>query len=119
MLAYSFLLFSFFFFLFVCCCVCQISKCRSWFDRAVSANSDLGDIWVYFYRFELEHGTAEQQQSVISRCVEADPAHGEIWTTVSKADENATMKAEQILKKAAEKTNPDVFTPLEPIQTVI
>ncbi len=33
------------------------SKARSWFTRTVKLESDLGDAWAYFYKFELLNGT--------------------------------------------------------------
>lgn len=33
------------------------SKARSWFMRTVKLESDLGDAWAYFYKFEQLHGT--------------------------------------------------------------
>lgn len=33
------------------------SKARSWFMRTVKLESDLGDAWAYFYKFEMLHGT--------------------------------------------------------------
>jgi len=93
----------------------KISKSRSWFQRAVDANPDLGDAWIYWLKFEMEHGTKEQQQTVIDKCMAADPAHGEAWTAISKDDEYARCKADEIIKIAAQKINPEIFTPFPPI----
>jgi hypothetical protein len=35
----------------------KIAKARQWFARTVKIDSDLGDAWAYFYKFELLHGT--------------------------------------------------------------
>ena len=47
-----------------CCYYCRMfwaerltSKARSWFTRTVKLESDLGDAWAYFYKFEQLHGT--------------------------------------------------------------
>ena len=49
-------------------------KARKWFNRAVTLDPDLGDVWAAYYRFEQEHGDDEQQESVLKRCVAAEPA---------------------------------------------
>jgi pre-mRNA-processing factor 6 len=79
----------------------KAAKARGWFNRALTLNADLGDVWAQLYKFELQHGTEEAQQQVVARCVEADPRHGEKWTSVSKAVENSRLKTEEILKKVA------------------
>jgi pre-mRNA-processing factor 6 len=80
----------------------KIEKARTWFNRGVTADPDLGDLWAYFLKFEMQHGTEEQQQSVIKRCVAAEPHHGEYWVKISKKDENARLKVDEILKKVVE-----------------
>ena len=35
----------------------KITKAREWFHRTVRIDSDLGDAWAFFYKFELQHGT--------------------------------------------------------------
>ena len=88
-------------------------KARSWCNRAVTIDPDLGDAWANYYAFELQHGAPEQQaearpflfeavhigggvweltcrfylricSQVLRRAVAADPHHGEEWTAVSK-----------------------------------
>lgn len=44
-------------------------KARSWCNRAVTLDPDLGDAWANYYAFELQHGVPEQQQ--VSLYVEA------------------------------------------------
>jgi len=77
-------------------------KCRSWCNRAVTLDPDLGDAWGNYYAFELQHGTPEQQEEVMRRCVAADPHHGEEWTAVSKdVDGCLGWSVEQVLQKVA------------------
>lgn len=64
----------------------------------VKIESDLGDAWAYFYKFELLHGTEDQQKDVYDRCVTAEPHHGEEWCKVSKNIENWRFRTEHILK---------------------
>lgn len=35
----------------------KITKAREWFHRTVKIDSDLGDAWALFYKFELQHGS--------------------------------------------------------------
>lgn len=77
----------------------KVEKARNWFNRAVTLAPDIGDFWAYFLKFEKQHGSEEQQAEVVRRCVATEPRHGEAWTRVSKAVENAHLSCEAILKK--------------------
>ncbi|PRP84246.1 hypothetical protein PROFUN_08266 [Planoprotostelium fungivorum] len=79
----------------------KYEKTRTWFNRAVTLNPDLGDAWAYFYKFEIQHGTEEHQQELLKRCVAADPRHGENWVRVSKDIANSDLKTEGILTRVA------------------
>eukprot|EP00191_Tetraselmis_sp_GSL018_P019287 CAMPEP_0177592198 /NCGR_PEP_ID=MMETSP0419_2-20121207/8425_1 /TAXON_ID=582737 /ORGANISM="Tetraselmis sp., Strain GSL018" /LENGTH=893 /DNA_ID=CAMNT_0019083035 /DNA_START=192 /DNA_END=2870 /DNA_ORIENTATION=- len=57
----------------------KVDKARSWFNRAVTLEPDIGDFWAMYYKFEVQFGTPEQQQEVLNRCVSAEPHHGERW----------------------------------------
>lgn len=63
----------------------------------VKIDPDLGDAWAYFYKFELLHGTEQQQEEVKTRCKTAEPHHGEYWCKVSKEIGNWCLSTEQIL----------------------
>jgi len=77
-------------------------KCRSWCNRAVTLDPDLGDAWGNYYAFEMQHGTPEQQQEVLRRCLAADPHHGEEWTRVCKDWLDCLgWDSAQVLKKVA------------------
>ncbi|KAJ0174561.1 hypothetical protein K1T71_009669 [Dendrolimus kikuchii] len=75
----------------------KLNKCREWFNRTVKIDPDLGDAWAYFYKFELLHGTEQQQEDVKARCKAAEPHHGEHWCRVSKDIANWCFSTEQIL----------------------
>ncbi|KAK2452037.1 protein STABILIZED1 [Trifolium repens] len=79
----------------------MVDKARSWLNRAVTLAPDIGDFWALCYKFELQHGTEENQKDVLKRCVVAEPKHGEKWQAVSKAVENSHQPTESILKKVA------------------
>jgi pre-mRNA-processing factor 6 len=81
------------------------SKARSWFEKAINANSDDGDVWSEYLAFEIHHGaTAEQIGKLISRCVEADPKHGsQLWCPIAKKIRvrEALMDVESTIREAA------------------
>eukprot|EP01126_Amoeba_proteus_P045846 TRINITY_DN5154_c0_g3_i3.p1 TRINITY_DN5154_c0_g3~~TRINITY_DN5154_c0_g3_i3.p1 ORF type:complete len:126 (-),score=22.00 TRINITY_DN5154_c0_g3_i3:111-488(-) len=77
----------------------QIEKARLWFKRTTAVDADFGDAWAYSYKFELENGVEEQQQAVLTKCVQAEPHHGREWIAVSKHPDHGTWKTEEILKE--------------------
>uniref|UniRef100_A0AAY5F3Q4 Pre-mRNA-processing factor 6 n=1 Tax=Electrophorus electricus TaxID=8005 RepID=A0AAY5F3Q4_ELEEL len=81
----------------------KITKAREWFLRTVKIEPDLGDAWAFFYKFELQHGTEEQQEEVKKRCENAEPRHGELWCTESKHILNWQKKIGEILVLVAVK----------------
>ena len=80
----------------------NLDKARSWFQRAVKFDADLGDAWATYFKFELQHGSAEQRADVMQRCIAAEPHHGEYWTSVSKSPVNWRASIKEILEKTAE-----------------
>lgn len=81
----------------------KIAKTREWLTRTVKLDPDSGDAWAYFYRFEVLHGSEDQQQEVLRHCVNAEPHHGELWCSVSKDIKNWRLKTSEILPLAAQK----------------
>uniref|UniRef100_A0A8B9TAH9 Pre-mRNA-processing factor 6 n=1 Tax=Anas platyrhynchos TaxID=8839 RepID=A0A8B9TAH9_ANAPL len=76
----------------------KITKAREWFHRTVKIDSDLGDAWAFFYKFELQHGT-----EVRSAVRTPEPRHGELWCDVSKDIANWQKKIGEILVLVAAK----------------
>ena len=76
-------------------------KARSWCNRAVTIDPGQGDAWANYVAFETAHGTPEQIEEVIRRCVAADPHHGDEWTRVSKDVRCMRWSTEQIVKRVA------------------
>ena len=96
-----------------------MTKAREWFQRAVKIEPDLGDTWAYFYKFELQNGTEvlilyncqllfqnygclfvllqAQQESVLKKCIMAEPRHGEMWCAISKDVSNWQKHTDQLL----------------------
>jgi len=93
-------------------------KARSWCNRAVTLDPDLGDAWANYFAFELAHGTPEQRQDVLRRAVAADPHHGDEWTYTSKDVRYLRLSVEDIVKKVAENMALGRYAPeaLEKIQ---
>ena len=54
------------------------------------------------FRFELSHGTDETQKDVRTRCIQAEPRHGEEWCKISKDVKNWKLKTEEILIKCSQ-----------------
>uniref|UniRef100_A0A1I7SA43 Pre-mRNA-processing factor 6 n=1 Tax=Bursaphelenchus xylophilus TaxID=6326 RepID=A0A1I7SA43_BURXY len=79
----------------------KIAKAREWFQRALKMDRDLGDIWAFYYKFEVIQGTSDQQLKVLEDCKLAEPRHGELWQKVSKDIKNWRMTTEQILLTVA------------------
>ncbi|XP_035659533.1 pre-mRNA-processing factor 6-like [Branchiostoma floridae] len=79
----------------------KVNKSREWFNRAVKIDPDQGDAWAYFYKFETQHGTEEQQQEVKKRCNQAEPHHGELWCELSKDIKNWRTKTDELLPMVA------------------
>jgi pre-mRNA-processing factor 6 len=84
----------------------KLEKARNWFERAVKSNADLGDSWAWWYRFECEQGTKEQQISVMESCVKQVPRHGVLWPSVAKSLENIGKSTKDILIMIATELSP-------------
>ncbi|KAL2809290.1 hypothetical protein BJX63DRAFT_423967 [Aspergillus granulosus] len=79
----------------------RLEKAMTWFEKAIVANSDLGDAWAWYYKFLLQHGTDEKRADVISKCILSEPKHGELWQSIAKDPANAHKSTEEILKTVA------------------
>ncbi|KAL2217759.1 pre-mRNA-splicing factor [Thermoascus aurantiacus ATCC 26904] len=81
----------------------RLEKAMTWFEKAILANSDLGDTWAWYYKFLLQHGTEEKREDVVAKCISAEPKHGEVWQSVAKDPANAYKSTEEILKLVAQR----------------
>lgn len=79
----------------------RYDKAREWFNRAIKLETDIGDCWSAFYKFELENGTAQQQAETKQKCVSAEPRHGELWCRLAKDVRNWKLKAGEVLELCA------------------
>ncbi|XP_070209587.1 pre-mRNA-processing factor 6-like [Littorina saxatilis] len=82
----------------------KISKARDWFNRTVKIDPDLGDAWAAFHKFETLHSDQKAAEDIASRCVSAEPHHGEWWCKVSKAIPNWRLKTVDILRLVSAST---------------
>ena len=80
----------------------KIEKAREWFGRALAQDSDLGDVWAWWLKFEKQHGTEETRQEVINRCIAAEPHHSPVWQSVAKDDKNIGKTTKEILEIVAD-----------------
>ena len=80
----------------------KYDKARKWFERAVKLDADLGDSWVKYYAFELQAGTKEAQAEIKQKCIAAEPKHGEIWCSVTKAMSKRRKSTAEHLDDAAQ-----------------
>jgi pre-mRNA-processing factor 6 len=83
----------------------KLDKARSWLNRAIALDKDLGDIWINLYAFELEHGTEAERETALKNCELADPHHGELWTGISKDVKNHQLSPREILQLGASRVN--------------
>jgi pre-mRNA-processing factor 6 len=88
----------------------KVDKARNWFGRAVKVNPDLGDSWAWWLKFEMMHGSEDQRNDVIEKCVAAEPLHGERWQEVSKSLDNVGKKTRDILQIVVDILPSNVFS---------
>lgn len=76
----------------------KIEKARQWFQRAIATDSDRGETWAWWLKFERQHGTKEHQQMVIDGCASAEPHHSQAWQVVAKDMRNTGKGTKEILE---------------------
>lgn len=76
----------------------KLDKALNWFEKAIVADSDIGDTWAWYYKFLLQHGTEEKRAEVVGKCVAVEPRHGEIWAATAKEPVNVGKSTEEILQ---------------------
>jgi len=79
-----------------------IPKARSWFDRATKINPDIGDIWAYYLKMELQFGDEAKAEIIRQKCISIKPRHGDIWTSISKQIRKVKLKTSEILDQVLE-----------------
>ena len=79
----------------------KLENADSWFQKAAILDPDYGDTWAWWYKFLVQHGTDGKREEVVSKCVQNEPTHGEVWQGVRKAPENTGKGVEEVLKMVA------------------
>ena len=82
-------------------CERQNDKARDWFNKIFKLQTNIGDCWAAFYKFELAHGTEEQQADVKQKCIKSEPNGGELWGKIAKDVKNWKLKTGDILELCA------------------
>nr|SVE69638.1 EOG090X017X [Eubosmina coregoni] len=88
----------------------KTAKCREWFNRTVKIDPDFGDAWGYFFKFELLHGSLDEQMDVKKRCLQAEPRHANI---VIKKEKNTSDDEAQLAVPAAAEAPKAALSPME------
>ncbi|KAI9675608.1 MAG: hypothetical protein M1817_000974 [Caeruleum heppii] len=81
----------------------KTDKARSWFEKAILAQSDLGDSWGWYAKFLEEYGTDEARADLRAKIVLAEPKYGEVWQAVAKAPGHARWGVEKILEEVVKR----------------
>ncbi|KAK0403909.1 hypothetical protein QR680_017187 [Steinernema hermaphroditum] len=81
----------------------KVAKARKWFQQTVQLEPLFGDVWAYYYKFELVHGTEKEQAAVKEKCISTEPRYGELWIEVSKDVANWRKKTGEMLEMVAKK----------------
>lgn len=77
----------------------KATKARSWFERALSSDSNNGDSWAWMYAYFEKHELGEVEKFVESFEIKfEDINRGVAWNEVNKAVENFDKKAIDILR---------------------
>ncbi|KJZ76279.1 hypothetical protein HIM_04361 [Hirsutella minnesotensis 3608] len=79
----------------------KLEKAQNWFEKALVLDPDCGDSWAWYYRFLCQHGTEEKRAEVVTKCVQNEPRHGELWQAKAKDPKNARKGIEEVLKLVA------------------
>ncbi|KAJ3223282.1 hypothetical protein HK099_001323 [Clydaea vesicula] len=75
----------------------KIDKARSWFQRAVKSDPNIGDHWAWYIKFEIQHGDDQKRKAALEQFKNADPKHGEKWQAVRKDLKNFGQTLEKSL----------------------
>lgn len=82
-------------------------KARTWLERAVRADPDNGDAWLWLYKYLEEHGSQEERDKVLGEFESAEPRHGLIWPTYTKNIENFSKSKKEIFLETVSRLEHD------------
>jgi pre-mRNA-processing factor 6 len=78
----------------------KLDKAKSWLQKAIKADLDVGDSWGWFYKFLIEHGgetTEAEVTDLLQQMEKADPHHGLLWPEIIKQDEHVNKSRRELL----------------------
>ncbi|ORY84329.1 pre-mRNA splicing factor prp1 [Protomyces lactucae-debilis] len=78
----------------------KLDKAKSWLQKAIKADLDIGDTWGWFYKFLTERGGESMEAEVgdlLQQMDKADPHHGLLWPEIAKRDENIRKSRHELL----------------------
>lgn len=83
----------------------KFSKAKTWFDRALTADSNNGDAWGWNYCFYTKMGLPDEEKRLLAQIEEKvdDINRGNTWISVAKAKENLNITPADCIKLVGEK----------------
>ncbi|KAK9354479.1 PRP1 splicing factor, N-terminal-domain-containing protein [Lipomyces doorenjongii] len=84
----------------------RADKAKSWFEKAIKADSDIGDHWAMMNKFLQTYGTEQERNDLMAKFIAADPRHGELWTKIMKDVNNFGKSKEELLELASSQISP-------------
>lgn len=76
-------------------------KAKSWFEKAIKADSDNGDHWAYLYKLLKTQEATSELEELRQQFIIANPRHGDIWPKIFKDVNNFRKSKEELLEIAA------------------
>eukprot|EP01080_Neovahlkampfia_damariscottae_P002459 gene2459-3169_t len=83
----------------------KLEQAKIWFERSLKLDDKYGDCWAYYFKFTLLNGKTEDEESILNRCIKANPTKGDIWISVSKDPKNFELTTKEILYLVSSKIN--------------
>ena len=81
----------------------DIINSRKWYENALRENKDIGDIWLFYYKSELdlnyEENKEEYLNNILKRFEDSEPRHGILWPKIKKNIKNWNKNVKDILKE--------------------
>lgn len=75
----------------------KLINAREWFQKTIQLDKQYGDVWFYYYQFELENGNHLNQFEI--QFQNFNPKYGQLWLSLKKNIQNYNLSNLDILKK--------------------
>ena len=76
---------------------------RKWYENAIRENSDIGDIWFFYYKMEKENNDVIAMEKILKRFEEREPRHGLIWSRIKKKVSNWNKNIKELMESSYNK----------------